>query len=301
MTIMRENSWQPASLGGTMPVAEGMIMDKGNYLLLGAAVAPAAQPWLGDLRAFFAVPPSPAARPVPNSETDRLFESVDRLYGTLQESKAGDTASSLYMDGMALTAQGDLEGALAKYAEAARLGSADAMASAGDLADDLGRRDESRFWYESAANAGHPVAMFNTAIAAVQAGDRATAAQWFQRAAEAGNAEGYAALTQLADEAGDEAAEAHWARLGAEAGQLFCMGRHGLLLARSADGDVPALRRAREFLEQAAERGDISSASLAVSVNHQLGDPARARRFTDIVVHSGDAETIDRLRRYGFL
>jgi hypothetical protein len=79
------------------------------------------------------------------------------------------------------------------------------------------------------------------------------------------------------------------------------MGRHGLLLARGAGNDVPTLRRARDFLEQAGDRGDVESAALAVSVNHQLGDSARARRFADIVVRSGDAQSIDRLRRYGFL
>jgi TPR repeat protein len=181
------------------------------------------------------------------------------------------------------------------------LGSVDAMACAGDVCGELGRRDEATFWYESAANAGHPVAMFNTGLAVLQRGDRASAMRWFQQAAEAGNVEGYAALTQLADEGQDNAAEAHWARLGAEAGHLFCMGRHGLLLARGAGGDVPTLRRARDFVEQAAERGDIASASLAVSVNDQLGDRARGRRFVDIVARSGDQEQVDRLRRYGFL
>lgn len=301
LTIMRENGWQPASFGGTNPVSEAMVMDKGNYMLLSAAIAPEGQPWLGDLKAFFAVPPSPVVGSLPDPEAGRGRETIDRLYDTVQKSEAGDAASSLYMEGLGLTAQGDSEGALAKYAEAARLGSVDAMASAGDLARDLGRMDESRFWYESAANAGHPVAMYNTGIAAAQAGDHRTAAQWFQRTAEAGNADGYAALTQLAREAGDAATEAQWARLGAEAGQPFCMSRHGLILARTAGDDVPTLRRAREFLEQAAVRGDLDSAALAVMVNHQLGDPARARQFADIVVRSGDAEAIDRLRRYGFL
>jgi hypothetical protein len=180
MTIMRENRWQPASLGGATPLSEAMIMDKGNHLLLTAAIAPAGQPWAGDLKAFFAVP----------------------------------HASSVYMDGIALAGRGDYEGALAKYAEAATLGSADAMASAGDLTSELGGRDQSRFWYERAANAGHPIGMFNTAITAIQNGDRGTAVQWLQRSAEAGNAEGYAALTQLAQEAGDDAAEAHWAPWG---------------------------------------------------------------------------------------
>ncbi len=198
---------------------------------------------------------------------------------------------------MALFGKGDYEGAIAKYSEAARLGSVDAMGAAGDLSKNLGRQEDANFWYESAANAGHPVGMFNTAIAAIQKGDRVTAEQWFQRSAEAGNAEGYAALTQLADEAGDEVAEAHWSRLGAEAGHLFCMGRYGLLLARGANGDVPTMRRGRDFLEQAADRGHLDSASLAIAINHQLGDPARAQRYVTLILQSGDPEAIDQLRR----
>lgn len=301
MTVMRENGWQPPSLGGTMPAFEPMMMDKGNYMLLTAAVAPAGQPWAGDLRAFFAVPPQPAAGVLPDAETARSGETVNRVSGTLRQAEAGDTASALYLEGLALTAKGDDQGALGKYSEAANLGSADAMAEAGHLSAKLGWQDEADFWYEAAANAGHPAGMFNTAIAALQKGDSAAARQWFQRAAEAGNVEGYAALTQLADESGDKTAEAHWARLGAEAGHLFCMGRHGLLLARGANGDVPTMRRARDFLEQAAERGDLDSASLAINLNHQLGDLARAQRFVTLVVQSGDQESIDRLRRYGFL
>jgi TPR repeat protein len=301
LTIMRENGWQPPSFGGTMTFFEPMVMDKGNYILLGTAIAQPGQPWTGDLKAFFSVTPTPLVEALPDAEAERGRDTVDRLYDTLQQSKAGDTASSLNMDGMALALQGDSEGAVAKYSEAANLGSVDAMASAGDLTSEMGRLDESRFWYESAANAGHPVGMFNTAISAIQDGDRAKAQHWFQRSAEAGNSEGYAALTQLADEAGEDAAEAHWARLGTEAGQLFCMGRHGLLLARGANDDVPTMRRARDVLEQAADRGHLDSAALAVNLNHQLGDPARAQRFVSIVVQSGDAEAIDRLRRYGFL
>ena len=301
MTIMRENGWQPPSLGGTMTAFEPMMMDTGNHALLTAAVAPAGQPWAGNLRAFFSVPPQPAVGTLPDAEAARGRETVDRVYDTLQQAEAGDTASALYMEGLALTAQGDHQGAIAKYSEAANLGSAAAMAEAGHLSAKLGREDEANFWYEAAAKAGDPVGMFNTAIVALQKGDSATARQLLQRAAEAGNVEGYAALVQLADESGDETAEAHWARLGAEAGHLFCMGRHGQLLARSADGDVPTMRRARDFLEQAAERGDLNSASLAINLNHQLGDPARAQRFVTLVVQSGDQESIDRLRRYGFL
>jgi tetratricopeptide (TPR) repeat protein len=301
MTIMRENGWQPPSLGGTMAAFEPIMMDKGNYMLLTTAVAPPGQPWAGNLRAFFSVPPQPPVGALPDAKAAQGQETVNRVYDTLQRTEAGDTASALYMEGLALTAQGDYQGALARYSEAANLGSADAMAEAGHLSAKLGRQDEATFWYENAAKAGHPVAMFNTAIAALQKGDSATARQLFQRAAEAGNAEGYAALTQLADEAGDETAEAHWARLGAEAGHLFCMGRHGLLLARRSNGDVPTMRRARDFLEQAAERGDLDSAALAINLNHQLGDPARAQRFVMLVVQSGDQKSIDRLRRYGFL
>jgi hypothetical protein len=301
MTIMRENGWQPPSLGGTMTAFEQMMMDKGNYILLTGTVAPPGQPWAGNLRAFFAVPPQPAVGVLPDAEAARGGETVNRVYDTLQQAEAGDTASALYMEGLALTAQGDYQGALAKYSEAANLGSADAMAEAGHMSVKLGRQGEANFWYERAAKAGHPVAMFNTAIVALQKGDSVTARQLLQRAAEAGNVEGYAALTQLAKEAVDETAEAHWARLGAEAGQLFCMGRHGLLLARSANGDVPTMRRARDFLEQGAERGDLDSASLAINLNHQLGDPARAQRFVTLVVQSGDQESIDRLRRHGFL
>lgn len=301
MTVMRENGWQPPSFGGTMTHFERIMMDTGNYMLLGTALAPPSKPWAGDLKAFFSVMPQPTIGPLPDAEVDRGGKVIDRLYNTIQESKSGDSASSLCVDGMALTGQGDYEGALAKYSESAKLGSVDAMASAGDLSRDLGRLEDANFWYETAANAGHPVGMFNTAIAAIQRGDGATAAQWFQRSAEAGNIEGYAALTQLADDAGDEAAEAHWSRLGAEAGHLFCMGRHGLLLARGARGDVPTTRRARDFLEQAADRGHLDSASLAINLNHQLGDPARAQRLVTIVIQSGDAEAIDRLRRYGFL
>lgn len=301
LTIMRENGWQPPSLGGTVPHFERMMRDKGHYTLLGAAIAPPGQPWAGDLKAFFAVPAQPTIDNLPNSDGVRAGEVVDRIYNTVQEARVGDTVSALYVDGMALSAQGDVEGALGKFTDAAKLGSVDAMAAAGGLSAELGRQEDANFWYEGAANGGHPVGLFNTAIVALQQGDRTTAQQRFQRSAEAGNAEAYAALTQMADEAGDVAAETHWARLGAEAGHKFCMGRYGLLLARGANGDVPTMRRARDVLEQAADRGHLDSALLVVNLNHQLNDAARAQRFVTMVIQSGDAEAIDRLRRYGFL
>jgi TPR repeat protein len=301
MTIMRENGWQPPAFGGTNKFFEPMMMDTGNRMLLGAAVAPPYQPWAGDLNAFFAVPPTPLVSTLPDPAASQGSDAIDRMHDTLQQAEAGDAASKYHTEGMSLLFNGDAEGALAKLSEAAKLGSVDAMATAGDITRDLGRHDESRFWYETAAGAGHPVAMYNVAILAVQAGQRTAAAQWFQKAADTGNAEGYAALTQLASEAGDEAAESHWARLGAEAGHTFCMARHGLLLARGANGDWPTLRRARDFLEQAAERGNIDAMGLAVSVNQQLGDPARGRRFVDMIVQTGNNEAIDRLRRHGLL
>jgi TPR repeat protein len=296
MTIMRENGWQPSSLGGTRTDFAPMMSDKGNQMLLTAAVSPPGHLQPDGLRAFFSVPPQSAAGPRPDSATG----TIGRVHAILQESEAGDAASSLYLAGLALAGRGDKAGALAKFSAAAALGSADAMEEAGDLSKQLGRPEEANAWYKRAAQAGHPVGMFNSAIADLQQGRQASALEMLQRAAEAGNAEGYAALAQLARDAGDEAAESNWARLGAEAGHPFCMGRHGLLLARAANGDVPMTRRARDYLEQAAERGDLDSASLAINLSHQLGDPARAQRFVALVMQSGDQNAIGRLRRYGF-
>lgn len=301
MTIMRENGWQPPSVGGSDPHFEPFFADTGNRMLLGTAIAPENEPWAGDLRKFFAVPPTATVGELPNADVDRGRDAVDRMYEAVEQAKDGDTASSLYMDGLALLHRGDAEGALGRFSQAARLGSVESMALAGDAARQLGRVSESRLWYESAANAGHPIGMFNTAIAAVQDGDINTARRWFQAAAEGGNLQGYAALAQLAGEAGDEAGELRWAGLGAEGGHLWCMSRYGLLLYRSSRGDVPTLRKAREYLEQAAARGDLDSAGLAVALNRDLGDVQRGRRFVDQVVQSGNSKAIDRLRRYGLL
>jgi hypothetical protein len=299
LTIMRENGLQPPRYGGSLEFFEPTLAN--GFFLLSTAIAPVDQPLKGDLAAFFAVPPSPAVGPLPNPETDRLSDTVNRVHDTLQEAEAGDTASSLFMNGLALAAQGDLEGALAKQSEAARLGSVQAMAEAAQLALSLGRDEESRFWEQSAAEAGHPVCMYNVGIDVFNSGDTKTAAQWFQRAAEAGHAEGFAALTQLADNVGDEAGERYWARLGAEAGQTFCMSQHGLHLVLDGGQDIPTLRRAREFLEQAADRGDLSAMGMAANVNKMLNDPARGQRFVSLVVQSGNTGAIDRLRRYGLL
>lgn len=303
LTIVRENGWQPPTLGGTNTFFESMMTDKGNYMLLGTAIAPPNQPWAGNLKNFFAVAPQPTIGKLPDPSVGDSFEVVNRIYDTLQESKAGDTGSSLFMDGLALKAQGDEEGALAKYGEAANFGSVDAMAEAATIAKNLGRHDEANFWNESSANAGHPIGMFNTAIVSIQRGDRATAQQWLQKAAAADNVEAYAALTQIATEDGDGAAQAHWAQLGAEAGHTFCMTRHGQLLMQRAiaTDDNPTLRRARDYLEQAADRGDTIAATAAVGANLELNDRDRAQRFIDMIVRSGDVEEIDRLRRYGLI
>ena len=77
--------------------------------------------------------------------------------------------------------------------------------------------------------------------------------QLLQRAAEAGNVANRA-LVQLADESGDETAEAHWARLGAR--PVSAVGRRGCCW-RQRTRQRPTMRRARDFLEQAAERGDL--------------------------------------------
>ncbi|MGH3191521.1 MAG: tetratricopeptide repeat protein [Streptosporangiaceae bacterium] len=299
LTIMRENGLQPPSHGGSLEFFEPTLAN--GFILLSTAIAPPDQPLNGDLAAFFAVPPSPAVGPLPNPETDRLSDTVNRVHDALQEAEAGDTASSLFMAGLALAAQGDREGALAKQSEAARLGSVQAMAEAAQLARGFGRDEESRFWEQSAAEAGHPSCMYNVGVDVFNSGDTKTAAQWFQRAAEAGHIEGLAALTQLADNADDKAGERYWARLGAEAGQTFCMSRHGLHLVLDAGQDVPTLRRAREFLEQAADRGDVNAMVMAANVNRMLKDPARGQGFVSLVVQSGNTEAIDRLRRYGFL
>jgi len=205
LTIMRENGLQPPRYGGSLDFFEPTLAN--GFILLSVAIAPVDQPLRGDLEGFFAVPPSPAVGSLPNPETDRLSRTVNRVHDALQEAEAGDTASSLLTAGLALTLQGDLEGALAKQSEAARLGSVQAMAEAAQLARDLGRAEESRFWEQSAAEAGHPVCMYNVGVDVLNSGDTKTAAQWFRRAAEAGHAEGFASLTQLADNAGDEAGE----------------------------------------------------------------------------------------------
>jgi hypothetical protein len=300
LTLVRENGWSPASMGGS-GLFDKLIMDKGNYMLLMMAVSPGGRPFEGDLKAFFAVPPQPVVPHLPNPETEDGNEVVSRMYETMQKAESGDEASEHHFQGMAYWSGGRNEEALVELAEAAKLGSVQAMKDAGDLTSEMGRPEESRFWYESAAHAGNPAAMWNMAVLANDARDLASAADWYQQSAEAGLADGYAALTQLASDRDDSSAERHWSMLGAEAGQTFCMGRHGLLLLMDAEGDVPTMRRARDFLEQAANRGSVDAMGLAVTVNFQLGDQPRGRRYIQMVVDTGDTDKIDMLRRHGFL
>ena len=62
LTIAREHGWQPASLGGTNPLFDRLIMDRGNYALLDIAIAPPSDFFGGDMEAFFAIPPTIAER-----------------------------------------------------------------------------------------------------------------------------------------------------------------------------------------------------------------------------------------------
>jgi hypothetical protein len=145
-------------------------MDKGNHLLLAAAIAPPGQPWAGDLRAFFSVPPTSTVGTVPDAAAEREREMIGRLYDTAQQSKSGDTASALYIEGLAKSANGDSPG-VPLLATRKLLGWGPLKPwPAGDLSRAMGHQDQANFWYESAANAGQAVGMFNTAVAASQKG-----------------------------------------------------------------------------------------------------------------------------------
>jgi len=225
MTLIRENGWQPASMGGS-GLFDQLVMDKGNYMLLTTAIGPPDRPWEGDLKAFFAVPPQPILERLPDPSDNENAQVVDRMFEAVKKAEAGDVTSEHFMQGMALWAGGQPEAALAELGEAAKLGSVQAMKNAGDLAQEMGRPDVARFWFESGANAGDPACMWNVAVIALNASDVESAATWYQRSAEAGLVDGYAALTQMARDRDDAAAMRHWAKLGAEAGQTFCMVFH---------------------------------------------------------------------------
>ncbi|HSL73890.1 MAG TPA: hypothetical protein VK853_05470 [Ilumatobacteraceae bacterium] len=297
LAIIRENGWQPASMGGQGHF-DPIIMDTGNYMLLGSAISPPDRPWEGDLAEFFAVPPSQPDVTIGPSPNEAV---VDRMYDTLQQARAGDEMSEAHMRGMSLWANGQLEQALEALGEAGRLGSAHAMKDAGDLAQELGRESEARFWFESAANAGSAPAMYNMGVFAIDAGDLPVALAWYQRAGESGDAGGYAALTQIADNQGDIASERHWARLGAEAGHPFCMYRHGLYLVMDNPDDAPAARRAIVFLEAAAESGDMDAMLLAAIVHHdRLGQVDDGRKWAARARATGDPRAIEMLDKYGY-
>lgn len=295
LTIIRENGWQPVSMGGN-----GMFDSfiDGSRILLGIALAPDEMSMGGNLPEFFAVPP--AAPSVTIAAAPGPGDTLDRMYDTLQQANAGDEMSEAHLRGMGLWLNGNRDEALEVLAEAGRLGSVQAMKDAGDLARELGRDGEARFWYESAANAGHPGALYNMGVYAVNAGDVDLAASWWQRSAEAGNPDGYAALTQYAENRGDTTAERRWAQLGAEAGQPFCLFRHGLYLVMDNRDDAASARRAVMFLEAAAELGDLDAMTLVVNVHHQIGQVEQGRAWAERVRASGDQGAIERLERYGY-
>lgn len=300
LTLVRENGWQPAAMGGD-GLFDNILTQTYAALMLPAVIGPRSRPWEGDLKGFFAVPPKRLLPALPDPEREQRGEVVNRMHALLTQDHDDDAGIALHQKGMLLWAGGNSDQALAALTEAAQLGAVQAMKDAGDLAREMGQDEKSWFWYETAANAGNADCMWNMATRHFNSGDLAGAADWYQKAAEAGLPDGYAALTQLASDRDDAPAERYWAKLGAECGQTFCVGRYGLLLLMDAPDDVPTMRRAREFLEQAADRGDLDAMSLAVNVNAQLGDSDRGQRFIKMVVDSGNDEQIDRLRRYGFL
>lgn len=236
---------------------------------------------------------SSAEPPLPS----RLARRVDDA----RTSPSGEPADEHHLRGMGLWAAGHREEALAVLTEAAEMGSAQAMKDAGDLAGEMGRRDEARSWYERSAGAGHAGAMWSLALLAREAGDQATAATWYERSAKAGMSDGYSALARSALDSGDEVAAQRWAKLGADAGQTFCMVLHAKQLAANPRGGSQALQQARDYLEQAAGRGDVTAAGALVEVNARLGDDARARRYVRMLQDSGNQEEIDRLHRLGYV
>lgn len=300
LTLIRENGWQPASLGGSGQTHyfDTFLLDPGTRLLLQLPISPSGLPWEGDLAQFFAVPPRPVTKAIPDAPTNEVI--VSQLQDTLALASEGDPAGVGWTEGMKAWGAGDLEGALAHFGDAARHGSLQAMHSAGEVAMELGRADTARFWYETGAETGNPASMFDYAVYLADHGDRPAAAGWFQRAAEGGVADGFAALTQLAADRDDEQAEAYWASRGAEVGQTFCLSRHGMLLLRSADQrDTPTVRRARDVLEAAAERGDHDAMLQAAGANGMLGDEARAERYFQMARATGDPRLLEILDKYG--
>jgi hypothetical protein len=151
LTVAREQGWMP--WGAHDRIAQ-IINDRANSMLLTLAIAPEGKPWLGDLFAFFAVPPTLLAQQdalpkVWNSDA----KAVDRMSDVMQKAEHGDQASERHKTGLALILAGRPEEALKAFSEAARLGSPDAMKDAGDVALELERESEANFWFESAAKA----------------------------------------------------------------------------------------------------------------------------------------------------
>jgi hypothetical protein len=294
LTVMREYSWQPASMGGTGRF-DAFFDDTGNYLLLASAIAPEGRPWEGNLRDFFAIAPSPLTVPL-RSPADA---TVDLLYEHMQRADAGDLTSQAYFEGIGLWTNGRHEEALSSLTEAANLGSAQAMKDAGDLCLEINNGEELS-WFQRAADAGHSGAMHNLGAMALKSGDVQSAEAWFERAAEGGDAGAHAALTQLTLDRGDDAAQQRWARLGAEAGEAFCMFRHGLNLLKHHPDDAPIARLADHYVEAAAHRGNVDAMLLAVDRNHARGKTDLSKSWAQMVRASGDSRAIEVLERYGY-
>jgi hypothetical protein len=233
----------------------------------------------------------------PGNGHDQL---LDRLDETVEQAGQGDTASDIYLRGLAVQANGGDDREALRYFEAAgRLGFTDAMYDAGCLAQKLGDMDAARYWWEAAAKGGNGQAAQNRAAAEVQAGRLSEALPWFLKAAELGNAEGYAALTQAARDAGDHAQELRWSRLGAEAGHPFCMLRFGAVTMRYHGDDPQAVRAALPYLERAGELGDPDAMFLAGLGHGGVGNHYEARLWLQRAEQAGHPRARQALTQFG--
>lgn len=295
LTILRENGWIPARLGGR-GLLDPMIDNPGNSLLLAAAIAPPGQV-MGDLDNFLLVPPTPLfTAAVPAVPVDDAQELNDLL----RRAESGDEASIACVAGMHLHLEGRNEEALAALEQAARLGSLDAMTTAAHVARELGRDSEAQFWLESAAQAGSHVAMFNMGLAAISNGDVPGAVVWYERSAEAGSLEALAALVQVANDCGDKDGERRWAERGSEAGHPFCMTRHALFMILDSPNDVVTIRRAAAILQVAAASGNTDAMVLAADAFNKLGQTAESQKWAAAARASGNPRIIGILDRNGY-
>jgi TPR repeat protein len=295
LTFVREYGWQRESLGGTGQF-DGLIEDTGNHGLYSAAIAIGDQ-IVGDLSAFFLVPPSlhvhQGSIPDPSEDLNGVME------GFMDAADRGDVASEHFVRAFALLSNDDLPGAISELEASATSGNSRAMYVAGDLAEEIGDVDQAEFWHRQAARAGDARAMFQLGVQAFGEGDLEIAAVWYQRAAEAGEPEGFAALTQMADDRGDDIAFRNWVKLGADAGQPFCVLRYGGFLFVNSNGNPLLLREALQYAQTSAERGDLGGMMLAGGICATLGDIPTSQSWFDEARASGDPAILERLRKLG--